>query len=336
MKWLILFPVKKESISAYVREKMNRWGKSGRPFLFVLDFALQQPEIFPLDEISNKDILFDIQGVKNFSPAANTKIKPADFRIYPVSKDRYCQAFNQVQKYIRRGDTFLLNLTMPHRIDTHLNLKQLFFNSKAKYKIWFRDRFVCFSPEIFIQTQSNLIRSFPMKGTIDARIKNAREKLLASPKERAEHFTIVDLIRNDLSIVAKNVKVNRFRYIDHIQTHKNDILQMSSEIEGTIRPEFKKSPGDLLFALLPAGSISGAPKKKTLEIIRETEKYDRGFYTGIMGIFDGQNINSGVMIRFIEKTEKGLVYKSGGGITALSNCEEEYNELIDKIYVPFH
>jgi para-aminobenzoate synthetase component 1 len=175
-----------------------------------------------------------------------------------------------------------------------------------------------------------------MKGTIDARIENAREKLLSSQKELAEHFTIVDLIRNDLSMVAKKVKVNRFRYIDPIHTHKNSILQMSSEIEGEIRPEFQKSPGDLLWALLPAGSISGAPKKKTVEIIRKAENYNRGFYTGIVGIFDGQNINSGVMIRFIEKTEEGLIYKSGGGITALSDCEQEYKELIDKIYVPFY
>ena len=329
--------MKKETISEHVRQKMNRWGKSGRPFLFILDFALQKPEAFPLDEIDNNEILFDIQGIKNFSePIENKTIKPADFVIHPVSRERYCRAFRQVQEHIRRGDSFLLNLTMPHSIETRFTLKQIFFQSNAKYKICFYDQFVCFSPEIFIQTAANSIRSFPMKGTLDAQIKNAREKLLSSRKELAEHFTIVDLIRNDLSIVAKNVRVNRFRYIDQIRTHKNDILQMSSEIEGQIRPEFRKSPGDLLFALLPAGSISGAPKKKTVEIIRKTEKYDRGFYTGIVGIFDGKTIDSGVMIRFIEKSENGLIYKSGGGITALSRCEEEYNELIDKIYVPFH
>ena len=91
----------------------------------------------------------------------------------------------------------------------------------------------------------------------------------------------------------------------------------------------------MLLAMLPAGSVSGAPKRKTLEIIREAEGYHRGFYTGVMGLFDGKNIDSGVMIRFVEQTPQGLVYKSGGGITSQSNCEEEYNELIDKIYVPF-
>ena len=94
--------------------------------------------------------------------------------------------------------------------------------------------------------------------------------------------------------------------------------------------------GDIIFTLLPAGSISGAPKNKTVEIILETEQYDRNYYTGIFGVFDGNNIDSGVMIRFIEQTPDGLVYKSGGGITALSNMDDEYNEIINKIYVPIN
>jgi para-aminobenzoate synthetase component 1 len=110
---------------------------------------------------------------------------------------------------------------------------------------------------------------------------------------------------------------------------------MSSEISGELPLNYYETLGDLIFKLLPAGSISGAPKKKTVEIIRQAEQYDRGFYTGIFGIFDGENLDSGVMIRFIEQTAEGLFYKSGGGITAKSNCSEEYQELIAKIYVPF-
>ncbi len=87
--------------------------------------------------------------------------------------------------------------------------------------------------------------------------------------------------------------------------------------------------------LLPAGSVTGAPKKKTLEIIEETENYDRGYYTGIFGIFDGKNLDSCVLIRFIENqiTDK-LIYKSGGGITFLSDAEKEYDEMLKKVYVP--
>jgi len=323
-----------KNISGNFREKMNRWGREGRPFLFLLDFALQQPVVVPLDEINPEEILYDINGIVNFAekPAGNS---PLSFTVIPVSKARYCKAFSLVQQHIHRGDTFLLNLTLPSRVKSNLSLKELFFCGKAKYKIYYKDRFICFSPEIFVQTEGDIIRSFPMKGTQDARVQNAREKLLSNKKELAEHFTIVDLIRNDMSMVARDVEVSRFRYIDRIKTNRNEILQMSSEIRGQLRPEFLAAPGDMLLKMLPAGSISGAPKKKTLEIIGEAEGYDRGFYTGVMGLFDGQNIDSGVMIRFIEKTADGLVYKSGGGVTVQSRCEEEYDELIEKIYVPF-
>ena len=86
--------------------------------------------------------------------------------------------------------------------------------------------------------------------------------------------------------------------------------------------------------MLPAGSISGAPKPKTLEIIRSVEADFRGYYTGVYGYFDGQNLDSAVAIRFLEKQENKFFYRSGGGVTSQSNCSEEYQELLDKIYVP--
>ena len=86
-------------------------------------------------------------------------------------------------------------------------------------------------------------------------------------------------------------------------------------------------------SMLPAGSISGAPKKKTVEIITEAEGYDRGYYTGVFGCFDGENLDSAVMIRFIEKQESGeLLFKSGGGLTVYSDPDSEYREMIDKVY----
>jgi para-aminobenzoate synthetase component 1 len=92
--------------------------------------------------------------------------------------------------------------------------------------------------------------------------------------------------------------------------------------------------GDILFSMLPAGSVSGAPKKKTVEIIREAENYEREYYTGIFGIFDGKNLDSCVLIRFIENQNGRLVYKSGGGITFMSRAETEYEEMLEKVYVP--
>jgi para-aminobenzoate synthetase component 1 len=86
--------------------------------------------------------------------------------------------------------------------------------------------------------------------------------------------------------------------------------------------------------MLPAGSISGAPKKQTLKIIEQAETHKRGFYTGIAGYYNGHVLDTCVLIRFIENCKNNYIYKSGGGITSLSKPEDEYNELIDKIYVP--
>lgn len=313
---------------------LNHLGKARIPFLFIIDFDHKQPIILRLDEVDEKEILFDVNGRRNFKIAPIIP-KILRFKAFPVDKNRYRQAFDDVIENIRYGNSFLLNLTMPSRIETNFSIKDIFFQSQAKYKLWIKNCFVVFSPEIFIRINDQKIRSFPMKGTIDASLPDAENMLLNNKKELAEHYTIVDLIRNDLSMVSKNVKVERFRYIDHLKTNRNELLQMSSEISGDLPVNFHENLGDLLFTLLPAGSISGAPKKKTVEIIRQAEQYERGFYTGIFGIFDGENLDSGVMIRFIEQTTDGLIYKSGGGITAKSNCDEEYQELTDKIYVPF-
>jgi para-aminobenzoate synthetase component 1 len=227
-----------------------------------------------------------------------------------------------------------LNLTFPTKIECNLSLEEIFNRSEAKYKMLFKDQFVVFSPEIFIKIHDGMIFSHPMKGTIDASTPKAEERILNNSKELAEHVTIVDLIRNDLSMVAKNVSVKKFRYIEEIITHEKKLLQVSSEISGNMPENYNEKIGDIVFTLLPAGSICGAPKKKTLEIIKRAEKYNRSYYTGIFGYFDGHDLDSGVMIRFIENSLEGLIYKSGGGITVDSDVRTEYKELIDKVYVP--
>ena len=197
--------------------------------------------------------------------------------------------------------------------------------------------FVCFSPETFIRIKGGRIYSYPMKGTLDASLPDAEKQLMEDEKEAAEHATIVDLIRNDLSRVAEDVRVDKYRYIDVLHTNKGDILQTSSEISGRLPEDYRNHLGEILAAQLPAGSITGAPKAKTMQIIHEAEGYDRGFYTGIMGIYDQGELNSAVMIRFIEEEEEDedrKYFKAGGGITSKSDCRKEYEEVIQKIYLP--
>jgi para-aminobenzoate synthetase component I len=314
---------------------MNELGSSGRPFLFVIDFLMQRPLVIPLDQVDATRVLYSVNGNTNAGHISKTLSKTFFFEKTPPDFNHYSRAFDIVMKHLQYGNSFLLNLTMPTAIRTNLSLKEIFYRSNAAYKLWVNDEFVVFSPELFIRISDGQIESHPMKGTIDASLLNAEQQILNDPKETAEHHTIVDLIRNDLNSIAENVRVEKFRFITEINTSHKKLLQVSSSVVGELGQNYHQQIGTLLYKLLPAGSISGAPKKKTVEIILEAEQYPRGYYTGIFGIFDGHNLDSGVMIRFIEKSPNGYQFKSGGGITINSRCRNEYNELIDKVYLPF-
>jgi para-aminobenzoate synthetase component I len=312
--------------------QLNKWGKQKIPFVFLIDFHGKTPLIFPLDE-QQKEILWKIPRFSN-EGELQQKTELKTWKATPVLFEKFKTGFNKVMWHIHNGDTYLLNFTQPTNIETNLSLEEIFQISSAPYKIYLKDKFVCFSPETFVKIRDAKIYSYPMKGTIDAGIENADQIILTDSKEIAEHNTIVDLIRNDMSLVAENVVVEKFRYLSHIQTNNKNLWQVSSEISSDLPKNYTENIGDILFALLPAGSISGAPKKKTLEIIEKTEQYERGFYTGVFGIFDGKNLDSCVLIRFIENQNGQLVYKSGGGITFMSEAEKEYDEMLKKVYVP--
>ena len=305
------------------------------PFFFMVDFLLEKVEVFQENEIKEESLLIDFQNFKNIktTEAENAEI---ELKILSESAEIYRKGFDFVQENLRQGNSYLTNYTMKSEIAINLTLKEIFYHSKAKYKVWYNDEFVFFSPETFVEIIDGQIYTHPMKGTIEASIENAVEILKNDVKEKAEHFTVVDLLRNDLSMVADEVQVDEFQRIDFIKTQQKDLYAMSSKISGKLKPEFQNKIGTVMKTLLPAGSILGAPKPKTLEIIVEAENYDRGFYTGVCGWFDGENLDSCVMIRFIEKENGKLFFKSGGGITHLSKFADEYQEMKNKIYVPIH
>ncbi|SIS72354.1 para-aminobenzoate synthetase component 1 [Kaistella chaponensis] len=305
------------------------------PFFFMVDFLLEKVEVFLENEIEEESLLIDFQNFKNIktTEAENAEI---ELKILSESAEIYRKGFDFVQENLRQGNSYLTNYTVKTEIAINLTLKEIFYHSKAKYKVWYNDEFVFFSPETFVEIIDDQIYTHPMKGTIEASIENAVEILKNDVKEKAEHFTVVDLLRNDLSMVADEVQVDEFQRIDFIKTQQKDLYAMSSKISGKLKPEFQNKIGTVMKTLLPAGSILGAPKPKTLEIIVEAENYDRGFYTGVCGWFDGENLDSCVMIRFIEKENGKLFFKSGGGITHLSKFADEYQEMKNKIYVPIH
>ncbi len=312
--------------------RLSEYAVAKEPFVFVLDFECKKPIVYKFDEAAQNGVYFDIKGITN---AQQTNIKgKIELLNFPIKKDTFIKSFNSIQTELKNGNTYLLNLTFPSEIETNLSLKEIFHKSNAPYKLLYKDLFVVFSPECFIKINKDEIYTYPMKGTIDAEIKNAESILLNNEKEKWEHNTIVDLMRNDISMVASNIRVKKYRYIDKIKTHNGAIFQTSSEIVGTLPNNWKHTLGESILKLLPAGSISGAPKKKTLEIIKKNEITPRGYYTGVFGIFDGENLISAVSIRFIEQRDGKKYFRSGGGITAMSKAEEEYNELIQKIYIP--
>ena len=313
-------------------KQITKLAKNRTPFLFITSFDQQKIFAKPLDELDD-DIFYKLEDWRNY-PVEKCS-KEFTFSKSPVDFSLYKKALDEVLEEIRSGNTYLLNLTFKTPVETNYSLKEVFTYARAKFKLYFKDEFICFSPERFVEIEGNTIATYPMKGTIDANLPYAQETILADGKEMAEHVMIVDLMRNDLGIIGSEVKVEKFRYVEKIKAGKKELLQVSSKITAKLPSDWKNNLGTLLNQILPAGSISGTPKKSTVNIINHVEDYDRGFYTGVFGVFDGETLRSGVMIRFIEKEENSLVYKSGGGITIDSDTKSEYDELIDKIYLPF-
>lgn len=308
---------------------LNQWGESKTAFVFLIDFECKKPLCWRLDE-NTATFKYDFNGFTNTKRIQN-KNKTHQFEKYPASFKNYKDKFDKIKQQIEYGNSFLVNLTIETPVVSNFSLSDIFENVTAKYSCWLKDDFVCFSPETFIKIVDQKIYSYPMKGTIDANLPNAEASILNDAKELAEHATIVDLIRNDLSKVATNVKVEKFRFYEKIKTQNGMLGQISSEISGDLQANYNSHIGDILFNLLPAGSICGAPKAKTEKIIFDAEQCDRGYYTGIAGYFDGVNLDSCVLIRYLQENN---IYRSGGGITFQSDVTKEYQEMIQKVYVP--
>jgi len=185
--------------------RLNKLGKQKIPFLFIIDFdGTKASQIIPLSELKNSSsIQFKINSVSNTSFNKKSIQKNIQLIKHPISYEQYYKAFEYCLAELKFGNSYLLNLTFPTRIDINLTLQEIFDFSQAKYKLHLDEQFVCFSPETFVQIKNGIISSNPMKGTILANIENAKQRLLENKKEYAEHATIVDLIRNDLNRVAK-------------------------------------------------------------------------------------------------------------------------------------
>ncbi|CAN0185026.1 unnamed protein product, partial [Chrysoparadoxa australica] len=225
---------------------LNELYRDKTPFVLFTDFMGDTVWIKPTSEIDVDELKYQFPNIK--AQHKTDKLKKLKFKKEPVSYQEFSEAFDQVVHEIKIGNSYLTNLTFRTPINTNFSLDDIFDHSEALYQIKFKDQFVVFSPETFVRIEGEKIHSYPMKGTIDAAIPNAREKILSDHKEMSEHITIVDLIRNDLSQIASQVRVTKFRFMSTIKTYEKQLLQVSSEITGMLHdPE---NLGDNLFSLL--------------------------------------------------------------------------------------
>ena len=252
-----------------------------------------------------------------------------------ISEDHFCDDVEKIQEYIRSGDTYQINHT--YRITGDVYGAPLALYSRLRerqpgrfgaYIAQDHHYLLSQSPELFIERQGDTLKAMPMKGTASALLDTANS-LSDDPKNQAENVMIVDLLRNDLSRIClpNTVKVP---HLFQVARH-GDVLQMTSTVQGQIKPDVKLH--DILNAVFPCGSVTGAPKKRSMEIIQELEQSDRGYYCGALGWLDPNgDFAFSVPIRTIEiekdssSQSVNLTLGVGAGITIDSDAEQEWRE----------
>lgn len=256
-----------------------------------------------------------------------------------VTSEQYTKQFNRAQQYIAAGDTYQLNLTAEIHARCACDPAEFFGHMMAAQPVDFgamlhvgSRHILSASPELFFHQHGRQIIVRPMKGTAprgktpseDDRIAAA---LAADEKSRAENVMIVDLLRNDLGRISEfgSVHLNKLFTVERLPS----LLQMTSEIAATLRPEI--TPYCLFASLFPSGSIIGAPKVHSMQLLRELEQRDRGVYTGTIGFWspEGEAVFS-VAIRTAVLDSGELTMGVGSGIVADSDAISEYNESLLK------
>jgi para-aminobenzoate synthetase/4-amino-4-deoxychorismate lyase len=349
---------KREDVTAFF-ETIESWRRSGLSVLLLLDYefgnlldnATGTPEAGARAEVARALAFESVQagttreaeawieqelanrGVEQ-SPAGVADIEPA------ISRDEYGRRFDEVQRYIRDGHTYQINLTFPLHLrwfgDPLALYRQLRRRQKVSYGAYIeaaQRTVVSLSPELFVQRRGELIQTRPMKGTrprgSDALQDRAiGDEMRADPKSRAENLMIVDLLRNDLGRVCEMGTV-RVRSLFDVETF-DTVLQMTSTVQGRLPTNAGLEP--ILRALFPCGSVTGAPKHRSRQIIAELERRARGIYTGSIGYLDPDGtLALNVAIRTLELDPDGRGRLGiGGGVVADSTAQDEWNECFIK------
>ena len=254
---------------------------------------------------------------------------------FSIDQEEFTSDIQTIQEYIRNGDTYQINYTFRITGEAYGDPLSLYARLRERQPGRFGafiaqdSRFILSqSPELFIQKQGGTLKAMPMKGTASA-LNDTAEHLSADTKNQAENVMIVDLLRNDLSRLALPGTVTVPKLFE--VTQYGDVLQMTSTVQAEIKPEIQLP--DVFNAVFPCGSVTGAPKKRSMEIIQELEPQDRAYYCGALGWIDPSgDFAFSVPIRTLEMNHDEKTHASlfslgiGAGITIDSEPVQEWEE----------
>lgn len=271
--------------------------------------------------------------------AVRPRVEDSGFCTFP-NYGIYEKKIRMIQDYLRAGDVYQVNYTERFGKSYRGNVADLFVSLNALHPVpyagWIHAKewdVLSLSPECFFAAKNNIVTSYPVKGTaargankgLDLLLQN---KLRASPKDRAELLMITDLVRNDLGKVCAygSVKTTQLYALETF----SHVHHLVSTVTGSLRND--KSVFDVLLALFPGGSITGAPKRRAMEIIHTLETSPRAVYTGALGYIGGRcEAEFNIPIRTLYRAGDMLYFHSGGGIVMDSDPQSEYAEMMTKV-----
>ena len=314
-----------------LEKKLNKLLDENDPLLKFYFFESDKVQVIPSGEIE-----FAIDDEPD-------KYHIKDFNLN-TTKQEFFDSIVKIKNYISEGDTYQVNYTIKGKFKFDGELislfKQMIFNQSAKYSAFINtgDSYVLsFSPELFFSTDNKIITARPMKGTSKRGVNNVADSLSFyslrnSEKNRAENLMILDLLRNDLGRISEFGTV-RLRKLFSVEKYET-LLQMVSEVESVLKDKIEIA--EIIKNIFPCGSVTGAPKISTMQIINEIEKENRGIYTGAIGLFHQDKKIFNVAIRTVSlkgdpknKSLQGEI-GIGSGIVWDSDSEKEYDEVLLK------